>query len=216
MTKPSVPKRIELIFDGLYLISAALLGLWLIFTARESTRLLWGVSALVLAAGDAFHLLPRMAAAYTGELSRFSAVMGIGKLVTSLTMTGFYLLLWHLGLRLFALSLPAQTATVYSLAVVRVALCLLPQNGWQQEQPSRVMGIYRNIPFTLQGIFVLWLYAAHAYEVPAVRFMWLAVLLSFAFYLPVVLWADKKPKLGMLMLPKTCAYIWIICMGFGL
>jgi hypothetical protein len=50
----------------------------------------------------------------------------------------------------------------------------------------------------------------------AVRFMWLAVLLSFAFYLPVVLWSRKVPKLGMLMLPKTCAYVWIVLMGFGL
>ena len=42
--------------------------------------------------------------------------------------------------------------------------------------------------------------------------MWLAGALSFAFYLPVALWAGKNRKLGMLMLPKTCMYIWMLLM----
>jgi hypothetical protein len=44
--------------------------------------------------------------------------------------------------------------------------------------------------------------------------MWLAVALSFAFYIPVVLFADAVPAIGMLMIPKTCAYLWIVWMGF--
>ena len=44
--------------------------------------------------------------------------------------------------------------------------------------------------------------------------MWLAVSLSFAFYIPVVLWADAVPLMGMLMIPKTCAYVWIVWMGW--
>jgi hypothetical protein len=46
------------------------------------------------------------------------------------------------------------------------------------------------------------------------RFMGLAIVLSFAFYIPVVLWADLHPLIGMLMLPKTCAYLWMVAMGF--
>lgn len=30
----------------------------------------------------------------------------------------------------------------------------------------------------------------------------------------VVLWADVHPMIGMFMLPKTCMYIWIVCMGY--
>jgi hypothetical protein len=48
------------------------------------------------------------------------------------------------------------------------------------------------------------------------RFMWLAVTVSFAFYIPVVLWADIYPLIGMLMLPKTCAYVWMVAMGYKL
>ena len=46
--------------------------------------------------------------------------------------------------------------------------------------------------------------------------MWLAILLSFAFYLPVVLWSNQNPKVGILMLPKTCAYLWMLAMCLSL
>ncbi|MEG1292482.1 MAG: hypothetical protein RSD28_09320, partial [Lachnospiraceae bacterium] len=66
-------------------------------------------------------------------------------------------------------------------------------------------------------LMVLVLFAMFAgAQLPQLRFMWIAILLSFAFYIPVVLGANKNPKLGMLMLPKTMAYVWIICMGLGL
>ena len=44
------------------------------------------------------------------------------------------------------------------------------------------------------------------------RWMWLAVLLSFMFYFLVVLWAQAVPIIGMMILPKTCMYIWMLCM----
>ncbi|MBO5702363.1 MAG: hypothetical protein J6S71_07985, partial [Clostridia bacterium] len=46
------------------------------------------------------------------------------------------------------------------------------------------------------------------------RFMWLTIVLSFAFYIPVVLWADSVPAIGFLMMPKTCAYVWTVLIGF--
>ena len=42
----------------------------------------------------------------------------------------------------------------------------------------------------------------------------LEALLSFGFYIPVVLWADAVPMIGMLMIPKTCAYVWTVLIGF--
>ena len=46
------------------------------------------------------------------------------------------------------------------------------------------------------------------------RFIWFAILMSFVFYIPVVIWADVSPMVGMLMLPKTCMYMWIVVMGY--
>ena len=44
--------------------------------------------------------------------------------------------------------------------------------------------------------------------------MWLTIVISFAFYLPVVLLADKIPMIGMLMIPKTLAYVWTVWIGY--
>ncbi len=32
---------------------------------------------------------------------------------------------------------------------------------------------------------------------------------------PVVLWADVNPMIGMLMIPKTCAYVWTVLIGYN-
>ncbi len=39
-------------------------------------------------------------------------------------------------------------------------------------------------------------------------------MLSFGFYIPVVLFGDAIPWIGMLMIPKTCAYVWTVLIGF--
>lgn len=45
--------------------------------------------------------------------------------------------------------------------------------------------------------------------------LWLTVVLSFACYLPVVLFADTVPTVGVLMIPKTCAYVWMGWIGYS-
>lgn len=42
----------------------------------------------------------------------------------------------------------------------------------------------------------------------------ITIVLSFAFYIPVVLWADAYPLIGLLMMPKTCAYVWTVLIGY--
>lgn len=103
-------------------------------------------------------------------------------------------------------------AAVIILALVRIVLCLLPQNDWTGAAPV-IWGIYRNIPFTVLGLIMVLLYFTERND-RLYRWMWLAVLLSFIFYIPVVLWADVSPMIGMLMLPKTCMYMWIVVMGY--
>ncbi len=43
-----------------------------------------------------------------------------------------------------------------------------------------------------------------------------AIILSFGYYIPVTLFSKKKPMVGLLMIPKTCAYMWMIAMGLQL
>ena len=40
------------------------------------------------------------------------------------------------------------------------------------------------------------------------------IALSFAFYTPVILWVGQVPLLGMLMIPKTCAYIAVALIAY--
>ena len=42
----------------------------------------------------------------------------------------------------------------------------------------------------------------------------LTIVLSFGFYIPVVLFASRIPLMGMLMIPKTCAYMWTVLIGY--
>jgi hypothetical protein len=107
-------------------------------------------------------------------------------------------------------------ALVIGLAAARVALCLFPQNEWTSVNAPLDWGIYRNIPFAALGILIIALYAVMAKKTGdrPFRFMALAVTLSFAFYIPVVLFADAYPLIGMLMIPKTLAYVWVVVMGY--
>lgn len=208
--------RAEAVFDLFYLLAAVSIGA-ILFRTEGEARALAGSAALLLAAGDAFHLLPRVGAILSWESRRFSRAMGLGKLITSITMTGFYLLLWQFGLFLFSPDLnPGWSIFVYSLAALRIFLCLLPQNRWLDFSPPVRWGIYRNLPFLLLGLSVAALFFLHAGEFPALRGVWLAILFSFGFYLPVVLWSDKNPKLGMLMLPKTLSYLFMLFMFLSL
>ena len=77
-------------------------------------------------------------------------------------------------------------------------------------------GIYRNIPFAMLGLLVIVLFYRSAKEQGdrAFRWTWLTIVLSFGFYIPVVLWADAVPAIGMLMIPKTCAYVWTVLIGY--
>ena len=109
------------------------------------------------------------------------------------------------------------TVAVYALAAIRVILCMMPQNQWLTDRSPLIWGICRNIPFALLGILVIVLFYRSAKERgdKAFGWMWLTIVLSFGFYIPVVLWAEAVPMIGMLMIPKTCAYVWTVMIGYN-
>ncbi len=206
--------KVEVVFDILYLTIAIMLGLVLVLSERENCpRRLAGIMAFILAGGDAFHLIPRIKVIITHEEERLRKALGRGKQITSITMTLFYVILYKIGILIFSPNnIDIWSYVFYALAVVRVVFCLLPQNEWQERYPPVIWGIVRNIPFFCQGIFVSVLYFTYRSTLSGLEMVWIAVLLSFMFYLPVVLWANRNPKIGMLMLPKTCAYLWLLFM----
>ena len=208
----------ETLFDAVYLITVITLGVLMIRGSRGNRQFrLFGWMAVVLGAGDAFHLVPRAVALCTTGLEQYTVPLGLGKWITSVTMTIFYVLLYHVWrLRYQVRERSGLTAAVYLLAGLRILLCMMPQNQWLSADAPLSWGIYRNIPFALLGLLVILLFyrSARSQGDRAFRWMWLTIVLSFGFYLPVVLWADVMPMIGMLMIPKTCAYVWTVLIGY--
>lgn len=206
---PALP---ETIFDICYLIFAVVGGTALIAKARgRSCVRLFGVMALILGLGDSFHLVPRMLNYWT--VGDYTAALGVGKLVTSITMTVFYLLFEYARRERYGISGQKPVlAAAWILSAVRVILCCFPQNEWTSAQPSLLWVIIRNIPFAVLGVLTVVMWFRTAKSDKPLRFVWLAVTLSFLFYLPVVLFSQQIPLIGMLMLPKTCMYVWTIVM----
>lgn len=209
---------VETAFDAVYLITVIIMGIYMIRKGKDSGQYrLFGIMAVVLGAGDAFHLVPRAVALCTTGLDNFTVALGSGKFITSLTMTVFYVLLYYVWrIRYNIQGKNGVTVAVYLLSACRIILCLFPQNKWLSTSAPLSWGIYRNIPFALLGLLIIVLFYRSAKEQKdmAFRYMWLTIVLSFGFYIPVVLWADTIPMIGMLMIPKTCAYVWTVWIGF--
>lgn len=208
----------ETLFDTVYLISVITIGILMIRGSKGDRQFrLFGWMAVVLGAGDSFHLVPRALALCTTGLENYTVPLGLGKWTTSVTMTVFYVLLYYVWRQRYQIrGLKSLTAAVYGLAGARIALCMMPQNQWLNAKGPLSWGIYRNIPFALLGLLVVVLFYRSAKERRDQAFchMWLTIVLSFGFYIPVVLWADAIPLIGMLMIPKTCAYVWTVLIGY--
>lgn len=178
----------ESIFDTVYLLFDLIAGI--IFLAGAHGRAvfyLYGVLALVLGGGDAFHLIPRMQMHLKGRNEKTAEKLGFGEAVISV-------LIWV-------------------TAPIRIILCLFPQNRWLNGG-NLTWSLYRNIPFAVTGVLVIILFAISG-NTNSLK-MWrmcIAIALSFSFYFPVTLFAKKKPMIGALMLPKTLMYVWMLAMG---
>lgn len=209
---------VETLFDAVYLISVITIGILMIRGSKgRSQYRLFGVMAVVLGAGDAFHLVPRAVALCTTGLENYTVPLGLGKWITSITMTIFYVILYYVWRQRYQIKgQNSITAAVYVLAGLRIVLCMMPQNDWLSVSTPLSWGIWRNIPFALLGLLIIVLFYRSAKERNdhAFRWMWLTIVLSFGFYIPVVLWADAVPMVGMLMIPKTCAYVWTVLIGY--
>ena len=207
----------ETLFDVVYLITVVTLGFIMIKRSEgERQYLLFGIMAVTLGFGDAFHLVPRAVALCTTGLDNYIAPLGIGKLITSITMTIFYVLMYYAYRERYSVSGKSSlTISVWALAIARIILCLFPQNGWTSADAPLAWGIYRNIPFTILGIIIVVLYYRASRNDKAFSWMYLSIIISFACYIPVGLFADSIPIIGMLMIPKTCAYVWSVLIAFN-
>lgn len=216
----------ESVFCAGYLLFAVVAGIIFLLArsgAHPGYASMCAAMTLLLGAGDAFHLVPRILANVHGETDdpaeqkRRAFWLGLGNLVSSITMTIFYLLLFEAILRVPGAAETERIGQNFvrvllaALAVIRVVLCLFPQNNWFSREGNPMWGIIRNVPFVAMGIVTV-LYLLIWYQEWQLA---LLVALSFACYMGVVLYAHEKPMMGMLMIPKTICYICLIANLLG-
>ena len=199
----------ESIFDIAYLLFAIISGSLILYRAKVGVEKLMGWAALILGVGDAFHLLPRVMAYFLP--ADMSFYLGIGKFVTSITVTIFYILLYYIWMYRYDKERNQRGITlIWVLAAIRTIICLFPQNGWTGNGGNITWAVLRNLPFILMGAYICLLYYQDRNKDRIFRNFWLYILFSFLFYLPVTVGTGILPALGMLMLPKTVCYILMI------
>ncbi len=209
----------ESVFDAVYLSFAVIAGLFMIIKGRNRLAKEAGLMSALLGFGDAFHLIPRCYALWTTGLEANAAILGVGKLITSITMTIFYLILYYIWRDYYKIEGRKEISiAIWCLFLSRVILCAFPQNMWTSANPPLFWGILRNIPFAVMGIIIIILFYQENRKSCSntFKYMSIAVALSFLLYAPVVLFAHIYPAVGILMIPKTLAYVWVIIMAMKL
>ena len=123
---------VETLFDAAYLITVITIGILMIRRSKGNVQYtLFGWMAVVLGAGDSFHLIPRALALCTTGLESYTFALGLGKWITSVTMTVFYVLLYYVWRKRYQIEgKRGLTVAMYVLAAARVVLCMMPQNRW--------------------------------------------------------------------------------------
>lgn len=212
--KSKMPQIGEAIFCIIYLTFGYIAGIVIVINSNGSRlNLILGILTLVLSGGDSFHLIPRIINAFKDKYESYEFYAGFGLVVSSVTMTVFYILLYYTCELIAVFNKPGSVTDTFrymyyvlvAFAVIRIILCLFPQNNWFHKEGNQKWGIIRNVPFIVVGII-----SVYGCIMAGQIGMGIAVIISFVCYLPVVFLAKKKPMIGMLMIPKTIAYMFII------
>ena len=212
-----VPDIFECCFDIAYLITIFYIG----FTmwrrhGNNKEYTLFSMMCILLGLGDCFHLFPRMYSKIFGITPRVISAIGIGNLITAITMSMFYMIFLEVISAKYKKPLKITRVVMYILLATRIIALLLPQNDWIHNSHDHHISLIRNAPFILMGLIIVYLLFVSVYGHPQddFRFMWLYVVISFGCYTPVAL-CDLKPMAqAALMIVKTLAYIKIAFVGF--
>ena len=189
---------------------------------KAVTRLfIWAFALLAL--GDTGHVGFRVLAYAGGNLEstitiagREVGLVGLGALATAVTVTLFYVLMLVIWQRRYDKAYGWFGGLLFAAAAVRLLIMLFPANDWTSSVPPQPWSLYRNLPLMIQGLGVAYLILRDSRQTGDRPFIWIGVmiLLSYAFYIPVILFVQQMPMIGMLMIPKTLAYVGIALIAY--
>ena len=163
----------------------------------------------LLAFGDTGHVGFRVMAYLSGGLEENATLVGLGALSTAITITFFYMILLDIWRINFNREKSIYYYTVQAIGILRLLIMAFPQNQWGSMVPPPDWGIIRNIPLTIIGVVVAYLMIKDGFRADDFRYKFIgySIVVSYAFYLPVILFVQQIPLIGMLMIPKTVAYM---------
>lgn len=184
---------------------------------KPVTRLfIWAFALLAL--GDTGHVGFRVLAYARGDLESTLSIgglelglVGLGALATAVTVTFFYVLMLMIWQRRYGRPYGWFGGLLFGAAALRLVLMLFPANEWNSVVPPQPWSLLRNLPLMVLGLGVAALILREARATGDRPFTWIGImiLLSYAFYIPVILFVQSMPLIGMLMIPKTMAYVGI-------
>jgi hypothetical protein len=218
----SMRMGIEIIFNIAYLI--VIWGLVIAMLRRRPSvapadrraadLVLWAFALLAL--GDTGHVGFRVWAYSQGSLEstlqlfgRAIGLVGLGALATALTVTLFYVLMLELWRVRFNKRYGGFEYLLLAVVVIRLMMMLSPYNEWNAVVPPQPWSTFRNLPLTILGLSVAYLMLRDGRRAGDRAFQWIGgmILVSYACYIPVILFVQQAPMVGMLMIPKTLAYV---------
>jgi hypothetical protein len=181
---------------------------------KAAGLVIWAFGLLAL--GDTGHVGFRVLAYALGGLETQIKLLGfqvglvgLGALSTAITVTIFYMIMLGLWRERFQRKFGWFEYLLLAAGFLRLAIMLLPGNQWNNVVPPQPMSTLRNLPLIVQGLGVAYLILRDAGKVKDRAFQWIGamILVSYACYIPVILFVQQSPLIGMLMIPKTLAYV---------
>lgn len=219
----------EIVFDILYLATIWTLVVIMSYKLPRLSRMRFRLASIFrtafffLVLGDTGLLGSRIIAYAAGGLAYSPAFLGgsihlagLGNLSTSITVTIFYLCFLELWRRRYDRPFTVWYYVLISAAVVRFMVMMLPQNQWHIHIAPVGWGIFRNIFLTIQGLGVallMWYDGRRTRDRLFLTFSAL-IFVSFLCMWPVVPFYPRFPLIGMMMIPKTVAYMAIAFIGY--
>ncbi len=217
----TVNELMEISFDLAYLAVIYALVIMMIIRLNKGNAKdmkacrLFIAAFLLLAIGDTGHVGFRVIAYLSGGLEVNSRLLGAGSFSTAFTVTLFYMLM----LEAFRLFTGRKRTAIYwlvlTVGLIRLAFLFLPGNNWGGEIPLG-WSYSRNAMLTLMGLIIAVLYLKEGIQKKdrTLKLFGIYIFISYGFYLPVILFVHALPALGMLMIPKTLAYVAIAVTGY--
>ena len=163
----------------------------------------------LLALGDSGHVGFRIIAYINGGFEVNSTLIGFGALSTSITITFFYMIFFDIWRIRFNNEKNTFYYVLMAMGIFRFIIMLFPQNEWGNIIAPFEWSLVRNVPLAILGLItaVLMIFNGFKYEDIRYRNFGYCIVISYAFYIPVILLVQSFPLIGMLMIPKTISYM---------